>query len=124
MASTRITCPETLDRDTGKALLSDVQNHAVSQGDTVTLDFGGTKNMDALGGAWLVKVADAIRLRDGEFRFEGHDGPVAEFLDFIEPGLHADGTAKRRRERPLERLGELAIAVKDEAKDALNLTVD
>ena len=77
MSETRVECPEKLDHDTGRDLLAAVREASESNGQLVVLDMAPTKEMDSLGGAWLVKIADFVRSRSGELKFEGHHVHVA-----------------------------------------------
>lgn len=124
MASKRINCPTELNRDTGHALLADLAAQKVEPGDAVILDFARTSAMDALGGAWLVEVADRIRSGGGEFRFEGQSGSVAEFIHFIEPGLTSADRGAKPKKGFLERIGEVALSIWAELDQALNLIID
>lgn len=124
MSGLRLECPPVLDQDSGRALNDAVRQGELGRGGDLTLDFAATERMDSRGGAWLVEIADFVRRRQGELRFEGQRGEVAEFINLIEPGLQASSAGVRVRERFVERIGTVALDNLAEARDFWNLFVD
>ena len=120
----KIPCPPKLDQQTGRALLEDVRKQKPSKGDAVVLDFSGTTEMDALGGAWVVAIADLLSGRKSEMRCEGQSGAVAEFIAMIEPGLLPPEKSHRKEERLLEEVGGRVFKYTDELRDFWNLLID
>jgi len=124
MSPARIECPPELNQDTGRELHETVRNHSAEPGQDVVLDFAGTRKMDSRGGAWLVEIADLVRAKKAELRFEGQAGEVAEFIELIEPGLATSETRASTRVSFLERIGNVAYRNTDELRDFWNLAID
>jgi phospholipid/cholesterol/gamma-HCH transport system permease protein len=120
----KIPCPPKLDQQTGRALLEDVRKQKPSKGDAVVLDFSGTTEMDALGGAWVVAIADLLAGRKSEMRCEGQTGSVAEFIEMIEPGLLPPDRIRRKKEGILEEVGGRVFKYTNEFRDFWNLLID
>lgn len=124
MTVRRFQCPTALDQNTGRDLLESVREQAIGSGETVVLDMSQTSSVDSPGGAWLMQLADLVRSRKGEFRFEGQHGNVADFMDFIEPSLASVPQAPKKEEQFLERIGGGTLVALDEVKDFAGLVVD
>lgn len=120
----RIPCPAILDEKTGESLLDAVREHEITEGEDVVLDLGGTTRMDARGGAWLVAIANHVFAQQGQLRYEGHKGLVADFIDLIEPGLLASCIPVKTEEDFLEEIGGRTLKVGDEVREFGNLVVD
>ena len=124
MTEVRIQGPRVLDSNSGKILLDSVLNCRVDDGATLVIDFSATHSMNSPGGAWLIKIADHVRGRDAQLRFEGQEGPVAEFMELIGPSFAAAPVAARRHEPLLERVGGSAFESAAEFRDFYRLVVD
>ena len=120
----KIPCPPKLDQQTGRALLEDVRKQKPSKGDAVVLDFSGTTEMDARGGAWIVAIADHLAGRQSAVHCEGQSGRVAEFIEMIEPGLAPPETLHRMRQGIIENIGSRVHKYTDELRDFWNLLID
>ena len=120
----KIQCPPKLDQETGRALLETVRRQTPSKGDAVVLDFSGTTEMDARGGAWIVAIADHLAGRQSEMRCEGQTGSVAEFIEMIEPGLMPAEKLHQMQEGIIEEVGERVYKYTDELRDFWNLLID
>jgi phospholipid/cholesterol/gamma-HCH transport system permease protein len=124
MSAARIECPTELNQDTGRDLLEAVRERPIAPGTDLVLDFAGTRRMDSRGGAWLVEIADFVRGRKGELRFEGQRGEVAEFIELIEPGLAVDTRRAPVRASFFERVGDVCYRCGGELRDFWNLFMD
>lgn len=124
MSKSPMPCPEVLDRDTGKAVWEAIRKANVERGSTVTLDLAPTSQMDTLGGAWLVKIAEHLHGRQAEIRLEGQSGRVAELVEMIQPALHPPATTRPRQEGFFERFGGTSIAGWAECMAFLDLCID
>jgi phospholipid/cholesterol/gamma-HCH transport system permease protein len=120
----KIPCPPKLDQQTGRTLLETVRKQTPAKGDAVVLDFSGTAEMDAKGGAWIVAIADLLAERQSEMRCEGQSGPVADFIEMIEPGLMPPEKRQQMQEGILEDVGEHVYKYTDELRDFWNLLID
>ncbi len=87
MSETRLTAPEQLNNATGAQLYEEAKRAWRAGAATLLLDLAPTRDMDSLGGAWLLKIAGDMRRRDGEFKWEGHQEAIADFMTMLEPAL-------------------------------------
>ncbi|MBI4558985.1 MAG: ABC transporter permease [Candidatus Hydrogenedentes bacterium] len=124
MTTKRVPCPKELNQESGRGLLDSVRQQGIARGEELILDFSETETMDSRGGAWLLKIADLVRSKHGEFRFESHHGRVAEFMELIKPGLEGGLEEKPRSPGFVERVGDHGINFVSEARDFLDLYVD
>jgi phospholipid/cholesterol/gamma-HCH transport system permease protein len=124
MSSARISCPPKLDHDTGRDLLAAVAAAASENGRNIVLDLSETEDMDSLGGAWLVKIADRVRAADGEIAFTGQRAHVAEFIQMIEPGLQTSPGPAAERRLFVERLGAASLDFLKEVRQFTEIAVD
>ena len=124
MSSMRVECPREMNQDTGRAVLADVRERMHDEPRRVVLDFSETETMDTFGAAWMVDIARFVRTRDGEFRYEGQRGSVAEFIDLIGPGLSGAEEDEEQPENLFEKIGEGGFGVAEEAKQMFNLFID
>lgn len=124
MSVRRFQCPAELDQETGRDLHRTIHQGGIGAGETVVLDLSETQSVDMPGGAWLVEIAQWVRSKQGEFRVEGHRGPVADFMELIEPGLAPITQEAPRKEGLLEKLGGYSLDGLAEARDFMGLTVD
>lgn len=123
MSEVRLECPKVLDQNTGRDLLDSVSKQN-GGADNVVLDFAKTERMDSRGGAWLIEIADRVRARNGELRFEGQRGEVAEFIEMIEPGLQPTRVRDDGRDGFFARVGGSVLDVAGEAREFSTLFVD
>lgn len=115
---------ETLDRDAGQDLVAEARKLKPAKDATVVLDLSRTTEINSLGAAAMIQIADVLRERGATLSLEGHKEHVTEFVEMIGPGL---GTKTIKAERDMgfvERLGEGAIAFLDESKEFAELCID
>ena len=124
MSETTITCPPTLDKTTGKLLLSDLIKKNISKGDTVILDFAETNKMDSFGGAWLVKIADHLRAHDAHLHWTGQAGDVSHLLKIIAPGILTPIPSPSRHVGIIEEFGGKAVGYMGELRQFFELCID
>ncbi|MDX9974398.1 MAG: ABC transporter permease [FCB group bacterium] len=124
MSELRLECPPVLDQETGRELLTSVSKQNGDGAGDVVLDFAKTERMDSRGGAWLIEIADQVRSRRGELRFEGQRGEVAEFIQMIEPGLQASKPSSDEKDGFFARIGGSVLNTANEARDFSVLFVD
>ncbi|HOD50225.1 MAG TPA: ABC transporter permease [Candidatus Hydrogenedentes bacterium] len=124
MSSVRIGCPKDLNQETGRALLEDVRERMPGEAAAVILDFAETESIDTFGAAWMVDIARFVSTSGAEFKFEGHHGSVAEFIDLIGPGLTGHEEHKEQSENIFEKIGGESYSIVEEAKQILNLFID
>jgi len=124
MSEKRIEGPPELNQDSGRALLDAAHNQHVKKGETLVLDLATTESMDSRGGAWLMAIADYVHNHHAEFRWEGEQKMVADFIQLIEPSLKAQARGRGMAMGIIERIGATTLKVYAEFKDAVNLTVD
>lgn len=124
MSDARIQCPPNLDRDTGRTLWEQVRAEQPSPGSTLTLDLEKTADMDTLGGAWIVKIAEYLHGSDAEIQLEGQTGHVAELVDMLQPALATGEAAVVQEPGFFENFGDKAIACASEHLDFFELCVD
>ena len=124
MNTLRLHAPERLDESTGRILLEELRREQVKKGQEVVLDLSGTKTMDSLGGAWILKAADHVRGCHGGFTWEGEAGEVALFMAMVEPGLRGETMAPERTPGFLEAFGGAALDCVAELRDLSRLCVE
>ncbi|NUM55460.1 MAG: ABC transporter permease [Candidatus Hydrogenedentes bacterium] len=124
MTSKRLECPQIIDQETGRGLFEAAKKQGIGHGEELLLDFAKTTAMDARGGAWIVALANHARANHAEFRWEGQQGEVADFVSLIEPGLRAEIKKRRAPAGFVEQTGETGIKVAAEVREFLGLIVD
>lgn len=124
MSEVRFTCPERLDEGAGEALYQEVRAAKLDKGAAVVLDLAATETMDSRGGAWLVRVSDLVRLKQGEVSFDGAREQVQGFMSLLEPALMNAPARPKGGWHPLEGIGGVLLDVWDEVRDFGNLLVD
>ncbi|MBI5093354.1 MAG: ABC transporter permease [Candidatus Hydrogenedentes bacterium] len=124
MTETRIACPDKLNQDTGRSLLDEVRSGTIAQGGVVVLDLSPTESVDSRGGAWLVEIADYVHSQKSEFRVEGQQGLVAEFIDLIQPGLAERPERAQVKMGFFEGVGDEALGFIGELRQARRLLVE
>jgi len=124
MSEKRISAPETLDQESGRALINAAKQRGVARGDTVVLDLSKTETLDTRGGAWIVALADYVANHNGEFRYEGHRDGVAEMIAMLEPGMKTPPKRQVAEEGFFEEIGGRAYKWTDEFGDFYRLVVD
>jgi len=120
----RIECPPDLNLETGRTLFDGESFATVRAGDECLIDLSQTREMDPHGGAWLIRLAEAVRLRKGTIRWEGESGQVADLMSLIEPGLIDEPPPPAREPGYIENLGGTTIAVIQEGREMMSLFVD
>ncbi|MBI2433561.1 MAG: ABC transporter permease [Candidatus Hydrogenedentes bacterium] len=124
MSEIRLKCPDTLNAESGPALLEEVKGGLPEEGQNVVLDFSRTRSMDSMGSAWLMRLAEAVRGRGGELRWEHASGDVVAFLDLVKPGLLTRPTPPERAPGFFEATGGSAINMVTELREFWNLVID
>ncbi len=124
MSEIRVLCPATLDQITGKEVDAEVRKRKLRPEHSLVLDLAGTKEMDTLGGAWLVEIAQHCHKRGAKFRCEGSIGKVAEVMEIVEPALTPAVSAGAHDMGVLENLGGKAISETREVRDFFELCID
>lgn len=125
MNDMRLKAPERLGQEQGLALL-DAYTKARKNGSarSLVLDLGATLEIDALGGACIVRLSE-LALRDNtSFSCVGASGAVEEFLNLIRPAIESQPPAPKAPEGSMERLGGSVIAFFAELRDFFELVVD
>ena len=124
MSATNLKCPERLDHDTGRDLLAAVREMSTQNGQHIVLDLSDTQAMDSLGGAWLVKINDYVRGRNGEIEFHGQHDHVAEFIELIEPGLQTIPKRQQARRGIFESIGGTVFSFLAEFRQFMLILID
>lgn len=124
MNTLEITAPAKLDSESGKVLWESILARTVNTGTQVSLNLKQTTQMDSLGGAWLVKIAEHLDNRDARLVLDGQVDKVAELVSMIEPALKPRPRNKISKEGLFERLGGVALDCYAEFKDFLELCID
>lgn len=119
-----ITAPPTLDRNSGKVLWESILQKRIEKGAEVSLNLGETTQMDSLGGAWLVKIAEHLDAKDGRLTLAGQTGKVAEMIGMVEPALQPRSKSAMATVGFFERFGGHAIEWFAEFKDFFELCID
>ena len=120
----RIECPPDLNLDTGRAMFDNQSITAIHAGDECLIDLTQTLKMDPHGGAWLIRMAEAVRRKKGTIRWEGETGQVAELMTLIEPGLIDEPIPPAREPGFVEHMGGVTIDVIREGREMMSLLVD
>ncbi|MFP4499458.1 MAG: ABC transporter permease [Candidatus Hydrogenedentota bacterium] len=124
MSEVRIACPETLDQNSGRALLGDLMAHKLGKDQTVILDFSKTRNMDSRGGAAVIEMSEFTEKRRATFSIEGQTGEVAEFLELVQPSLGFKQPPKKAEPNTFEELGDFVLRGLAESRQFSALLVD
>ncbi|MCC6145682.1 MAG: ABC transporter permease, partial [Candidatus Hydrogenedentes bacterium] len=124
MSEARFEAPADLNHDTGRALMQEVSSDSLDAGQRVVLDLGSTRDIDSLGAAWLVEIADYVQARRAEFHCVNQSGDVAEFLQMVEPSLRTRPRRKKPRSNFLAEFGDMCIRFASEFREFLVLMVD
>ncbi len=120
----RIECPPELNLETGRDIFNDDSIDAVRSGDECLIDLSQTSKMDPHGGAWLIRMAQAVRNKKASVRWEGESGQVAELMTLIEPGLLDEPPPPAREPGYVEQVGGITIDVIREGREMFALLVD
>jgi phospholipid/cholesterol/gamma-HCH transport system permease protein len=124
MGESKVHCPPRFDQETGRTLWEDVSRLKMDRGTALIMDFSATKEMDSLGGAWLVKIAEHLGHNDSTLELVGQSGHVSELLDMVEPALQATKPTEIPRQGLIESFGGQTLSVLNESRDFLELCVD
>ena len=124
MSEVLLNAPERLGQAEGLALLGAFSEARPRKGDVVRLNFSATHEMDALGGACVVRLSELAAGHDAKLECDGATGRVQEFLKIIQPAIEATPTAPPKGDSPLVHLGGSAIAFRNELKDFYELCID
>lgn len=124
MSEVRFQCPARLDEGAGAALYKEVRAAKLDKGAAVVLDLAETETMDSRGGAWLVRVSDFVRHKQGELDFDGAGEQVKGFMALLEPALLNTPERPKFEWHPLENVGGVLVNAWNELRDFGNLLVD
>ncbi len=124
MTELRLEGPRSLNQDNGRELYDHLRGELKRESASVVLDLSTTEEMDTRGAAWIIAMADLLRRRKGQFRFEGQTGKAAEFVELIEPSLGGAAQQAKKDEGLLVEIGGQAIKWAGEFKDAVSLVID
>lgn len=124
MSGPRFAAPAELNETTGAEFFKRIKAEGVPREASVVIDLAETQSMDSRGGAWLVRVADLVRLKKGALSFEGAGEQVQGFMALLEPALKIGAVREKAEWHPLEGLGSTLISAWDELRDFGNLSVD
>ena len=124
MSAIRIKIPARLDKDAGSALFKEVRKRKPSRGQTLVLDFSDTREMDTLGGACLIEIADHLRRRQAKMQLENQRDSVAQLLEVLGPSLKSSAPRPARRPGFFEEIGGKFLDGIAEFRQFLNLCVD
>jgi len=124
MTETRLNAPESLNSQTG-ALLYEEARKACRKGiSALLLDLAPTRSMDSQGGAWLLKIADHIRSKGGEFSWEGEQGETVEFIAMLAPALRMKPRKPRAEPRLLDSISDTLVSAVKEFGEFISLSID
>lgn len=122
MSGIRLTVPERLGQSEGLKLLEEYG--ASKNGEAVVLDLSGTRDMDALGGACVVKLSEMASLRKASLSFEGAEGTVQEFLALIRPAIESQPTPPPKGDSFFTRVGDSTLSFFKELGQFFELVID
>lgn len=124
MSELRLSVPQRLGQPEGLCLLDEFSKSKPRKGDVIRLDLSATSDMDALGGACVVRLSELAAGHAATLECEGATGRVEEFLKIIRPAIDAAPTVPPKGDSFLANLGGTAIAFKQELGDFLELCID
>jgi phospholipid/cholesterol/gamma-HCH transport system permease protein len=108
----------------GAEIYEAVQSVLSSGTSEVRLELSAVSRMDSLGGAWLIRVSDAVRQAGLVLRLEGAQGQVRDFLQLIQATLDTAPPPPPRQVGMFEAMGEAVFAAVAEAKNIVALGID
>jgi len=120
----RIIGPAALDASTGAALMLEAQKVSLREGSKLVLDLSATTEMDSVGGAWLVRIADHARANKAELEVVGQSAHVGDFVEVLGPALQGQQAKPKPSPGILETFGGNAIAFATEARQFGELVID
>jgi len=124
MTETRLTAPESLNCQTGVLLYEEARKACRKVIPALRLDLAPTRSMDSQGGAWLLKIADLVRNKGGEFSWEGEQGETAEFIAMLAPALRMKPLKPRRESGLLDSISDTLVSAVKEFGEFINLSID
>ncbi|HDP33765.1 MAG TPA: hypothetical protein ENN29_01505 [Candidatus Hydrogenedentes bacterium] len=124
MSDTRLKAPDKLNGETGARLFDEARRICRKDIKTLILDLSQTRDMDSLGGAWLLKIAEYARRRGGEFKWEGQPEAIADFMAMLAPALKMKPRPARKEPGMFESLSDALTGAACEFAEFLNLCVD
>ena len=124
MSETRLNAPEELNSETGALLYEKAQKACRKGIDALVLDLAPTKDMDSPGGAWLLKIADYVRNKGGEFKWEGEQEAVVDFMTMLAPALRMKSKKTKKEPGLLDNLSDTFISVTGEFGEFIKLSID
>ena len=116
--------PETLNQATGADLFREVRKAWPKGAGKLVLDMSATHSMDSLGGAWLLKISEHLRMKHGDLEWRCQQDSVAEFMAMLAPALNSPPPKPATTPGLLEKLGGTMIDVAVEFRQFLDLSVD
>ncbi|MFA7693276.1 MAG: ABC transporter permease [Candidatus Hydrogenedentales bacterium] len=119
-----IKCPESLDQHSGAQLYETVNASWHDAVDQLSLDLSSTREMDSIGSAWLLKIADFARDHEARMDWQGETQAVADFMGIISPTLQASPPLPKKKKSPWESLSDGLVAVGSEFLEFVELSID
>jgi phospholipid/cholesterol/gamma-HCH transport system permease protein len=108
----------------GAELYAAVQSALTTGASEVRIELSAVSRMDSLGGAWLIRVSDAVREAGLRLHLEGAQGQVRDFLRLIQSTFDTSPPPPPRQAGVFEAMGETVLAAVAEAKDIVALSID
>lgn len=124
MKSVTLKSPARLTQQEGLELLIELAGQRVDADSEVVLDLSATDEMDALGGASIVRLAERAQAKGAAFRCEGAHGHAQDFLQLIRPAVEAAPTVPPKPETFFARVGGTTLTVWKEMQEFMELVVD
>lgn len=124
MNEIRLNAPEALNSETGARLHDEAQKACRKGVATLVLDLAQTQDMNSRGGAWLLKIADMVRSKGGEFNWEGEQESVVDFMTMLAPALRMKPKKARKTPGFVDRLSDTLTSVTKEFGEFVSLCID
>jgi len=123
-ATERLSAPAEISGRAGRKLLDDVRSRLAGGARRVVVDLSGAERIDTQGAAYLQLAAASAQARCGELVLEGTRPDVRDMIELVERSASEPARAPRRPLHFFEWLGERALAVFKERREAGELVYD
>lgn len=124
MSEICIKTPESLNQESGAALYETVLRQWRKGTDAVVLDMQFTRTMDSAGGAWLIKLSGYLRKKNATLKWTGQQDIINDFMVLLTPALNLPPPKPPKTPGMMARLIDLLIAVSNECRQFLDLSID